>query len=130
MAEPAYAPELTPAPFLRTSPERFSAALSALVDRTRNIRGLPVLLTLTPISEQTPPDVRALLEECAAFNARIRTVAAQRGVPLVELAGDAPDGAFTVDGLHLTAIGQQWAADRVYETLEAAGLWATLARRV
>jgi len=122
--------ETAPAPFLRTSPAGFSAALSALVDRTRDIRGLPVLLTMTPMSEQTPPDVRALLEECAAYNARIRTVASQHGVPLVELADDAPDGAFTVDGLHLTATGQQWAADRVFETLEAVGLWAALARRM
>jgi lysophospholipase L1-like esterase len=129
-ANPAYAPEPVPAPFLRTSPERFSAALSALVDRTRDIRGLPVLLTMTPLPEQTPPDVCALLEEYTAYNARIRTVASQRDIPLVELADDAPDGAFTADGLHLTATGQQWVADRVYKTLETAGLWAALARRV
>ncbi len=123
------APEPTPVPFLRTSPAGFSAALSALVDRTRDIRGQPVLLTMTPMSDQTPPDVRAFLEAYAVYNARIRSVASKRGVPLVELAADASDGAFTVDGLHLTAIGQRWAADRVFETLETVGLWEALARR-
>ena len=121
-------PETTPAPFLRTPPERFAAALSALIDRTRDILGRPVLLTMTPMSEQMPPDERTLLEEYAAYNVRIRAMASQRGVPLVELADDAPDGAITVDGLHLTTIGQQWIADQVYTTLEAAGLWAELTR--
>lgn len=129
LVDPAYAPETAPAPFLRTSPARFSAALSALIDRSRDIDSRPVLLTMTPMLEQTPPDECALRAECSAYNARIRAVAAKRGIYVVELASRAPAGALLTDGLHLTAIGQQWTADRVYETLKAAGLWDTLARR-
>jgi hypothetical protein len=123
-------PETAPAPFLRTSPAGFSAALSALIDRTRDIRGKPVLLTTTPLPEQIQPDVRALFEACSVYNAQIRAMASRRGVTLVELADHAPDGAFAVDDLHLTPVGQQWAVDRVFSVLEAAGLWVALARRV
>lgn len=127
VAEPAR--ELTPMPFLRTSLAGFSATLSALVDRTRDIRSQPVLLTTTPLSEQTPPDARAPFEQFAECNVRTRTLAAQRDVPLVELTDHAPEDAFTADGIHLASAGQRWVADRVFATLAAAGLWDALARR-
>ena len=126
---PAYAPEPTPMPFFRTSPAGFSAALAALIDRTRDMGSRPVLLTMTHLAEDTPPDVQAIFGECAAYNMRIRAIAEKRGVPLVELADQMSEDAFALDGLHLTSAGQQWAADRVFSALEAAGLWATLARR-
>ena len=122
-------PEPVPLPLLRTSPAGFTIALSALIDRSEDIHSRPVLLTMPPLSQQLPAEARVLLNECPAYDARIRALAAKRGTPWVELTGPAPDGAFTVDGLHLTAAGQQLAADRVYETLEKAGLWAALAGR-
>jgi lysophospholipase L1-like esterase len=127
LADPV--PERVPAPFPRTSPEGFSAALAALVDRAQDIGSQPVLLTMTPVSEQMTPEARALLADYAAYNARIRAVAAQRDVPVVAFSGRAPAGAFVPDGLHLTDSGQQWVADQVYTALEAVGLWAALARR-
>lgn len=126
---PAYAPEPRPMPFFRTSPAGFSAALSALIDQARDIRSRSVLLTMTPLAEGTPPDVRAIFGECAAYNMRIRAMAEKRGIPLVDLADPMSIDAFAADGLHLTSVGQQWAADRVFSVLEAAGLWAALARR-
>ena len=116
-------------PFFRTSPAGFSAALAALIDRTRDIGSRPVLLTMTPLAEDAPPDVQAIFGECAAYNMRIRAMAEKRGVPLVDLADPMSTDAFAADGLHLTSAGQQRAADRIFATLEAAGLWATLARR-
>ena len=125
-----YAPELTPQPFPRTTPAGFSAALAALIDRTHVIGSRPVLLTTTPISPQSPAAMHdaapAGVDECAAYDERIRALAAQRGVTLVELPDDLPADAFTSDGVHLTAAGQAQIADRVFAALETAGLWADL----
>ncbi len=122
-------PEPEPQPLPRTTPAGFSAALAALVARTHDIGARPVLLTMTPLAGAEMPDVLASRRDYAAYNARIRELAGQRDLPLVDLAAGAPAGAFAADGFHLTAAGQAWAAGRIYETLEGARLWEALARR-
>ena len=57
---------------------------------------------------------------------RIRALALERGVTLVELPDDLPADAFTSDGVHLTGAGQAQIADRIFTALETAGLWADL----
>jgi lysophospholipase L1-like esterase len=126
---PTYAPEVTPQPFPRTTLAGFSAALAALIDRTYVIGSRPVLLTTTPVSPQSPAAAHDALNECAVYDDHIRALAVQCGVPLVELPDDLPTDAFSADGVHLASTGQAWAADRVFATLETAGLWTALARR-
>ena len=121
--------EPTPLPFPRTTLKGFSATLSALIDRTRDIGSQPVLLTTTPVSDRTAPEMGTIAEAYPACNERARTLAAQRRVPLVELAERAPADALTADGVHLSAAGQRWAADRIFTSLKAAGLWDALARK-
>jgi lysophospholipase L1-like esterase len=121
-------PELQPQPFPRTTPAGFSAALNALVARTNDIGARPVLLTMTPLAIEETPGVQASRIDYAAYNARIRELAGERDLPLVDLAAGAPGDAFEPDGFHLTAAGQRWAADRVYDTLDSAGIWDALAR--
>jgi lysophospholipase L1-like esterase len=121
------APELMPQPFPRTTPDGFSAALDALIARSQEIGAHPVLLTMTPLADERAPDVQGFRAGYAPNNARIRELAGQRGLPLVDLASGAPDDAFEPDGFHLTIAGQRWAGDRIYETLATAGVWAALA---
>ena len=123
------APEPEPQPSPRTTPSGFSAALTALVARTREIGARPVLLTMTPLADEEMPGLQAFRADYAAYNARVRELARQRALPLVDLAAGAPDDAWEPDGLHLTAAGQRWVADRVYDRLNRAGIWEALAKR-
>jgi lysophospholipase L1-like esterase len=120
--------ELEAQPFPRTSPGGFSAALTALVARTREIGARPVLLTMTPLADEETPDLQAFRADYAACDARIRELARQHALPLVDLAAGVPDDAWEPDGLHLTAAGQRWVADRVYGRLDRAGIWEALAK--
>lgn len=120
--------ELEARPFPRTTPAGFSAALAALTARTQEIGARPVLLTMTPLAKEEMPGPQSSRADCAAYNARVRELARQSALPLVDLAAGAPDGAFEPDGFHLTAAGQVWVADRVYDTLDRAGIWEALAR--
>ncbi len=120
-------PELAPQPFPRTSPAGFSAALAALVARTRDIGARPVLLTMTPLAGTETSETRARQGSYGLYNGRIQALAEQRRVLLADLSAGAPGDAFEPDGVHLTASGHQWAAERIYETLAAAGVWAALA---
>jgi len=121
-------PELTPQPFPRTSPAGFSAALAALVARSEVIGARPVLLTMTPLAREETPGVQALRGVYGAYNERIRKVALRYRQPLVDLSDGVPDDAFEPDGFHLTASGQRWAAERIYEPLAVSGVWAALAK--
>jgi len=129
---PAAAPEDVPQPFPRTSAAGFADALAALVARTRTIGARPVLLTMTPLADAETEATRSRAATYTAYNRIIRTVAAQARVPLVELAQHPADGIplaslLLPDGVHLTATGQDWAAEQVFRQLAAAGFWQTLA---
>lgn len=63
-----------------------------------------------------------------AYNSRVPELAMQCALPLVDLAAGAVDGAFEPDGFHLTAAGQAWVADRVYDILKRASIWEALTR--
>ncbi len=115
-------------PYARTSGQGFSAALAALVARSRDIGAWPALLTMTPLAEAAMPGVQARLATYPDYNARIRALAARRPCPLVELAVGAPAEALESDGFHLSAAGQLWAADQVFHQLAAVGLWEQLVR--
>lgn len=113
-------------PFPRTSHAGFAAALAALVGRARALGARPVLLTMTPLGSIDAEGVRARAAFYPAYNAAIRELAIDQGVPLVELAADAPSIAFEPDGFHLTAAGQAWVAQQVFSQLQAVGFWADL----
>ncbi len=135
---PGPQPETTAQPFARTSGQGFSAALAALVARSRDIAARPVLLTMTPMAmtpmAMTPmagaemPGVQARQATYPDYNARIRRLAAHEQCALVELAAGAPAEAFEQDGFHLSAAGQAWVADQVFRQLAAVGLWEQLVR--
>ncbi len=113
-------------PVVRTTPTGFATALTRLVARTREIGARPVLLTMTPLAALDVPGVALRRATYPVYDAAIRRVAAERRVPLVELAAGAAPDAFEPDGFHLTAVGQAWAAEQVYSQLQVAGFWAGL----
>ena len=113
----------------RTTLEGFAAALESLALRTRAIAAQPILLTMTPLAPHDTPGVQMRLAAYPAYNARVRQIAAEHRLPLVELSSGAPPQAFDADGFHLTKDGQTWVAGQVYDQLQAAGLWTGLAHR-
>jgi len=129
---PAAQPEEAPQPFPRTSAAGFADALAALVAATRAIGARPVLVTMTPLADAETEATRSRAATYAAYNRIIRTVASQARVPLVALALRPADGIplasiLLPDGVHLTAAGQDWAAEQIFRQLAAAGFWQTLA---
>lgn len=123
-------PEITPAPTARTSLDGFSHTLAALVERVRVLGAQPVLLTMTPLADSDVQGVTWRAATYGPYNAAIRGAAAQAAVPLVELAGQAPPGALLPDGFHLTAAGQAWVAEQVFEQLESVGVFARVTGRI
>ena len=113
----------------RTTLDGFAAALESLVLRTRAIHAQPILLTMTPLAPHDTPGVKMRLAAYPAYNTRVRRLAAEHHLLLVELSSGAPTQAFDADGFHLTRDGQTWVAGQVYDQLRAAGLWTGLARR-
>ncbi len=116
-------------PWPRTSLPGYTKTLAALVERARLLGAHPVLLTMTPLAETQTPQVEARRSLYPAYNDAIKGLAARAGVPLVRLDTGAPPAAFMPDGVHLTAVGQAWVADRVFRQLDAQGFWAQLAHK-
>ena len=98
----------------------------ALVDRVRAIGAQPVLLTMTPIDEVAAARDRTGYAVYARYNAVITACAAKKRVPLVIVSDGAPSDSVEADGVHLTAVGQAWAAARVYEQLCERGVWTAV----
>ncbi len=121
-------PELTAQAQPRTTADGFAHTVSALIERTWAVDAQPVLLTMTPLAGDAVDEVKAFFPEYRSYNARLRQIATHEGIPLVELAAGAPDGAFEADGVHLTATGQAWVAGQVYSQLAAAGFWSRVAK--
>ena len=127
LAAPVPEPERRGLP--RTTLGGFAATLESLVRRTRAIDAQPILLTMTPLAAHDTPGVQIRRATYPAYNARVRQIAAEHHLPLVELSTGAPPHAFDADGFHLTKDGQTWVAGQVYDQLEALGWWTELVHR-
>jgi lysophospholipase L1-like esterase len=119
---PPQLPEGDQQPIPRTSPQGFSAALAALIARTREIGARPALLSMPPLAPVDTEGVRLRLATYPAYNKLIAEAAAQRDVPLAALVG-APADAWEPDGFHLSAAGQAWVAEMVQRRLAEIGWW-------
>ncbi len=115
-------------PLPRTSLVGFAQALAVLAERARMLGARPVLLTMTPLAGASTPQIEARRPRYTAYNVAVREVAIREGVPLVQLDAGAPAAAFMADGVHLTALGQAWVADQVFNQLDAQGFWEQLVR--
>ena len=102
----------------------FERGLADLIRRARRDGARVCLVSLSPV-------VRSLLGKSqwlsyVGYNESIRKVAVRNGTPLVDLWGNqAPSfrsEEMSSDGVHLTAAGQRWMAERVFESLESEGL--------
>lgn len=101
----------------RVQPRWFVAGLGDLIRRVRLDGADPRLLSLVPVSPKHMSC--AQWETYRAYDRLIREVAHRHSVPLVNLADGGhdpflPDAMLAPDGIHLTAHGQLWLAQKVY----------------
>jgi lysophospholipase L1-like esterase len=106
----------------RTPPPLFRAALGEMVRRTQRAGARAYLLTLTPVAAEVMG--KAQRDSYAQYDWFIRAVAERAHCGLLDVS-DAPGGGFLPatmwqeDGLHLSAAGQAWLAERVHGALTA-----------
>jgi lysophospholipase L1-like esterase len=115
----------------KTPLDRFAATLRSIVDQVEAVGATPVLATLTPVAEECyydrhpeewyPGGLTAVL---ARYDEAVRKVAAEAGVPLLELgrvvtpAGlRTPETCGVRDGVHLTPEGCREVAQAYSELL-------------
>jgi lysophospholipase L1-like esterase len=108
--------EQPPMPRPRVGPRTFYAALAWLVARAQRDGAWVGLVSLTPVSMGLPQRQR---QQYARYDDLLRRLAHRRKVPLFDLQAAAvpafdPSSMWMPDGLHLTAAGQEWLAQRLY----------------
>jgi lysophospholipase L1-like esterase len=105
----------------RVSPTMFTRGLRDLAQHARQDGATVYLLSLTPVWYQEVAEAQCAMY--AHYDRLIAEVAQREGIALLRLneAQDAsfvPGSMFTEDGVHFTAEGQAWLAQKVYRLLQ------------
>ena len=107
-------------PLPRVQPRFYVAGLGDLVRRVRRHGGEPYLLSLTPVSRERVGD--AQWTAYSRYDRLITHAAMRSGAPLIRLSDVArepldEEEMLALDGVHLTASGQEWLARALYHSL-------------
>ncbi|HEY51981.1 MAG TPA: hypothetical protein G4N94_00810 [Caldilineae bacterium] len=103
----------------RVPPETFAALLKWLVNASKRLHAQPILLSLTPISEELDPARSSEFAHWSGYNALVEEIARRLQVPLIAVSQPFPDASYwAADGVHLSALGETEIANRVWAGLQ------------
>jgi len=103
----------------RVPPETFTSLLIWFVNASKRLPAQPVLISLTPVSENITPSRRQEFAHWSDYNTLVGQTARRSQVPLIDVSQPFPDVQhWADDGVHLTAAGEAEITQRVWTGLQ------------